>query len=71
MGVNDILLIDEADLFIFSNPVRFLNAVKSHRCVCLTGTPDNCDQDGVERSILQALKFTMFDPVVENPEDIY
>jgi len=65
-NVGDILVIDEADLFIFSNAIRFIEAVGSHRCLCLTGTPDNCDEDGVERLILQALNFTMVDSVVEN-----
>lgn len=71
MNASDVLVIDEADLFIFANPVRFKNVIGKHRCICLTGTPDNCDLDGVERQILQALECAIVDSVVENPEQAF
>lgn len=55
---NDIILVDEADDIILSDPAKFQDKNKANRCVCLTATPDNDDKLGVEREVLKHLGFT-------------
>lgn len=65
--LGDVILIDEADEIILSNPAKFLEKIQHLKCICLTATPDNDDSRGVEREILGYLGFSFFngyaDPV--------
>jgi hypothetical protein len=44
----DLIIIDEADCFIFNNSEAFFNLIKENACICFTATPDNKDLNGVE-----------------------
>ena len=57
---NEIILIDEADELILSNPAKFSVKFSHHRCICLTATIDNADKDGVEREVISFLGFKVF-----------
>ena len=59
--LGDVILIDEADELILADPEKFLNQTKDFKCICLTATPDNEDDKGVERETLKVLGFSMFD----------
>jgi hypothetical protein len=54
----DIILIDEADEIILSDPAKFKDKIQANRCICLTATPDNADKLGVEREVLKLLGLT-------------
>lgn len=59
--LGDVVLIDEADELILADPEKFLNQTKDFKCICLTATPDNEDNKGVEREALKLMGFSMFD----------
>src|SRR5687768_5916964 len=44
----EILLIDEADEFIFNSPSEFLSKIQPSCCICLTATPHNQKTKGIE-----------------------
>lgn len=56
----EIILVDEADELIFDDPAKFLHRVQQHYCICLTATPDNQKDRGVEREVLKVMGFSMF-----------
>lgn len=58
--VGEIILIDEADELILSNPTKFSTKFSNNHCICLTATPDNADKDGVEREVISFLGFKIF-----------
>ena len=39
----ELLIIDEADCFIFNQPEQFMKLIKECACICFTATPDNKD----------------------------
>lgn len=63
------LLFDEADQYIFDNPSEFSKFIEARRCLCLTGTPDNQDAQGIERCVLEKMKFAIFEGVKAAPLD--
>lgn len=65
----DVILIDEADELILSDPSKFYAKTKQNKCICLTATPDNDDKQGVEREVLKLLGFSMFDGQPSLPLD--
>ena len=56
----EIILVDEADELILSNPAKFQAILSNHRCICLTATIDNADKEGVEREVIKHLGFKVF-----------
>lgn len=44
---NSLIIFDEADAFIFNDPVKFSILISGCFCICFTATPDNCDPQGV------------------------
>lgn len=44
---NSLIIFDEADAFIFRDPVKFNALIIGCFCICFTATPDNCDPKGV------------------------
>ena len=53
----ELVIVDEADTFIFNEPQAFSAMVEECCCICFTATPDNCDAKGVEAKVISALKF--------------
>jgi hypothetical protein len=43
---------DEADELLLGNPGKFLEMKGNNFCICLTATPDNNDDAGIERAVL-------------------
>ncbi len=48
----DLLIFDEADIFIFDDPGKFSKFIKTNPCLCLTGTPSNSKLAGIEKTHL-------------------
>lgn len=61
----DVILVDEADELVFGNPEKFLLKTKGMNCICLTATPDNEDNKGVEREVLKGMGFSLYDGLPE------
>jgi hypothetical protein len=61
---DDLFIIDESDVLIFSESLAFKAAICNNRCICLTGTPDNQDNDGLERRLVNKFNFARFDSIV-------
>jgi hypothetical protein len=38
---NALIIVDEADYFMFENPPKFQTFVKDSACICFTATPAN------------------------------
>lgn len=70
MGINfvcepdDLFVVDESDVLIFSESLAFKLAISNNRCICLTGTPDNQDNDGLERRLVTKFNFARFDSII-------
>lgn len=44
----DLIIVDEADVFIFSDPALFAKIIESCACICFTATPHDGDKQGSE-----------------------
>jgi anthranilate/para-aminobenzoate synthase component II len=66
MTADDVLIIDEADSFIFNAPEAFKKLVSNNKCICLTATPDDCDGKGMEKAIVDALGFKRLNPLINS-----
>ena len=64
-GPNSVVLVDENDEHMFSNPTAFLRFVRKSICVCLTATPADDATGGIERSVLKAIEFKVFENLVD------
>jgi hypothetical protein len=64
---NSLIIFDEADAFIFRDPVKFEALISGCFCICFTATPDNCDPNGVQRGVVEALHFSVFSYVLDAP----
>ena len=64
----EIILVDEADELILSNPARFMEKIQQLKCICLTATPDNDDSQGVEREVLKHMGFSIFNGQATNSD---
>lgn len=53
----DVILIDEADQVILHDHAKFEKKVKGNRCICVTATPYDGNEKGVQREILDNSKF--------------
>ena len=53
----ELVIVDEADTFIFSNTDKFSALISECACVCFTATPDNCDPKGAEAKVVAAFGF--------------
>jgi hypothetical protein len=59
-----LFVIDESDVHQFENPNAFRLAINKNRCICLTGSPDDQDGDGLERRVLNTFDIKRFDSLV-------
>jgi hypothetical protein len=62
---NELIVIDEADTFMFTDPVRFNKFLGKSFVLCLTATPDNFDPAGPEILTISALQFKKYYYVLE------
>jgi hypothetical protein len=56
---NDILIVDEADVFVFDQTSEFANLIEGRRCICFTATTSNGEKHDSERITLNGFNFTM------------
>ena len=61
---NDLIIIDEADSLMFQNPDKFASFIQDSYCICFTATPDNCERDGVERKVVEAMRFIKYNYIL-------
>jgi len=58
-----VVLIDESDEHTFSNPSAFEKFIRKAPCICLTATAAEDAVGGIERSVLKAMKFKIFENI--------
>jgi hypothetical protein len=61
---DDVLVVDEADSLLFSDPLTFQTFLGDSPCICLTATPDDQDIKGTEKFVVDKLGFTRFAPIL-------
>jgi hypothetical protein len=70
VAIGELIIIDEADCFIFNSPDLFMKLVRENACICFTATPDNNDVNGVEARLLDAFGLARFNYILDgNIED--
>ena len=57
----EIILIDEADEFIFTDPKLFNKATEGRKVMCLTATVDDHKEESLERALISKLGFRIYD----------
>ena len=60
MKRGELLVFDEADEYIFSDPKQFLNFTKHVQCICLTATSHDQQNEGFEDAVLKHIGFRIF-----------
>ena len=63
------MLIDEAGCPIYNQPRIFEKNMSTARIICLTATQDNGSAEGLERSVLNALRIRVFDAHVSESKE--
>ena len=60
--VNDgeLVLVDEADSLMYSNPEKFRDFVAKCACICFTATPDDQNKDSMDDRVLKAMTFAKY-----------
>lgn len=51
----EIIIADESDTLMFDSPENFARLIDGRACICFTATPDNCDSNGAEVKVVNAL----------------
>jgi len=65
---NSVIIFDEADHYIFSDPAAFMKFTKKSLCICLTATCADDAVAGIERSVLKAMGFRIFEHLCDEYE---
>lgn len=63
---SELVIVDEADCFMFNDPTGFKSFISKTCCLCFTATPDNQDPEGIEAKILNSLEFKRFHYSLDN-----
>jgi len=63
-GPNSVVLIDESDEHVFGDPSGFQKFVKKAPCLCLTATCAETTGGGLERQVLEGMRFKVFENLV-------
>ena len=58
----DLVIVDEADCFIFSDPAAFSLAMQSTNTVCFTASAADSDLSNLEAKVLEKLGFEIYHP---------
>jgi hypothetical protein len=56
----ELVIVDESDTATFESPENFAKCIEGRACICFTATPDNCDGNGVEARVVNALQLKVF-----------
>jgi hypothetical protein len=77
VGVQELVIFDEADEYIYGTTQAFLDFIKQHYCICLTATSGGNGSESAEKYILQRIGLRLFEngksisgPMTE-PIDLY
>ena len=49
---NSLIICDEADRFMIEDCAKFSSIICGCFCICFTGTPDNCDANGIQKYMI-------------------
>jgi len=60
-GPGSVILIDESDEYAFNDPVAFMRFTRKAACICLTATCSEASQNGIERQVLEKMRFKIFE----------
>jgi hypothetical protein len=52
---NSLIICDEADKFMIEVYAKFSGIIRECFCICFTGTPDNCDANGIQKYMIDNL----------------
>ena len=56
---NEILIVDEADIFVFGQYNAFAGLLTDRKCICFSATPTNGDSNDSEIVTLSGFEFAM------------
>ena len=65
-SLKSVLIFDESDELIFSDPAAFRKFIKKSYCICLTATCAEDSVAGIERSVLQSMNFKIFEHLCDD-----
>jgi len=51
----ELVIVDESDSLMYSNPDKFRDFVAKCACVCFTATPDDQEPNGMDAKVLIAM----------------
>ena len=60
VGLNELVIVDEADALMFNDPIKFQQFTSDCACICFTATPDNQQAKGLEARVVTSMKFEKF-----------
>lgn len=65
-----LVIIDEADIFMFGDAEKFRSFVNGISCVCFTATPDNGKTNGLEQKFIDMFMFKRFEYMIEGNQNL-
>ena len=66
IGVSEVLVFDESDEHMLNDPKAFQKFANKAPCICLTATCAEDSNKGVEKEVLEAMKFKIFENLIED-----
>ena len=63
MGTEDVLVIDEGDVWIYEDPNKFDRLTAKTKLIALSGSTRDTQLDGIEHDVLKKLGFKIFDQI--------
>ena len=64
---NSLIIFDEADRFMLHDTEKFAALLNGCLCICLTATPDDGDSKGLWRLVVDTLRFSRMNYVLDAP----
>ena len=64
-GPNSIVLLDDCDDLVLSNPSAFLKFSKRTTCIVLSATASESYAGGIEGNVLKKMKFQVFKDIIK------
>jgi hypothetical protein len=56
-SLGDLFIFDEADTFILDNTDSFVKFTRNNSCICMTASPDDQDESGVEKKMIDTMGY--------------
>jgi hypothetical protein len=64
----ELVIVDEADSLIYSNPEKFRDFIAKCACICFTATPDDQVKDGIDSKVLKVMTFVKYNYILNAAE---